>query len=180
LKDGFEANVTVPELPGRVFKGRIARNAGSLQPGTRTLLTEVDVDNPDGELRAGIYCRVHFQIPRREPIIIIPSQALIFNASGLSAAVYEDGTVRLRRLDLLRDDGAQVEVRRGLNPGDRVILSPPVNVRDGMRVELAEEPPAKTALSDPEAPRGLIQRLWHPKHIENRRADHRLNGQSQP
>ncbi len=155
LKDGFEADVTVPELPGRVFKGRIARNAGSLQPGTRTLLTEVDVDNPDGELRAGIYCRVLFKVPRREPTIIIPSQALIFNSSGLSAAVYENGTARLRHLDLLRDNGAQVEVRRGLNPGDRIILNPPVNIRDGMQVEIAEEPPTKTAMNDPEPPRGI-------------------------
>ncbi len=180
LKDGFEADVTVPELPGRVFKGRIARNAGSLQPGTRTLLTEVDVDNPNGELRAGIYCRVHFKVPRKEPTIIIPSQALIFNANGLSAAVYENGTARLRSLELLRDNGAQVEVRRGLNPSDRIILNPPVNIRDGMQVEIAQEPATKTAMNDPEPPRGLVQRLWHSKRIENRRAGDRPNEQSRP
>ena len=139
LKDGYEAEVTVPELPGRVFKGKIARNASSLQPGTRTLLAEVDVENPKGELRAGVYCRVHFNIPRRDPTIIVPSQALILNANGLSAAVYNDGQAHLRRLDLLRDDGAQVEVRAGLNPGDRIILNPPVNIRDGMRVQAAAE-----------------------------------------
>lgn len=139
LRDGYEAQVTVPELPGRVFKGKIARNASSLQPGTRTLLTEVDVDNPNGELRAGVYCRVHFDIPRPEPIIIVPSQAVIFNRNGLSAAVYQDGAAQLKRLDLLRDDGAQVEVRAGLNPGDRIILNPPVNIRDGMRVQAAPE-----------------------------------------
>ncbi len=139
LKDGYEAEVTVPELPGRVLKGKIARNASSLQPGTRTLLTEVDVPNPKGVLHAGVYCRVHFDIPRLEPVIIIPSQAVIFNKNGLSAAVYENGTAQLRRLDLLRDDGAQVEVRAGLNPGDRIILSPPVNIRDGLRVQAAAE-----------------------------------------
>ncbi len=139
LKDGYEAEITLPELPGRVFKGKIARNANSLQPGTRTLLTEVDVPNPNGELHAGIYCRVHFDIPRLEPVIIIPSQAVIFNRNGLSAAVYSDGQAHLRRLDLLRDDGAQVEVRAGLNPGDRIILNPPVNIRDGMRVQAAAE-----------------------------------------
>ena len=95
LKDGYEAKITVPELPGRVFTGKIARNASSLQPGTRTLLTEVDVPNPNGELHAGIYCRVHFDIPQLEPVIIIPSQAVIFNKSGLSAAVYENGTAQL-------------------------------------------------------------------------------------
>jgi RND family efflux transporter MFP subunit len=139
LNDGYEAKITVPELPGRVFSGKIARNASSLQPGTRTLLTEVDVPNPKGELHAGVYCRVHFDIPRLEPVIIIPSQAVIFNQNGLSAAVYENGTAHLRRLNLLRDDGAQVEVRAGLSPGDRIILNPPVNIRDGMRVQASAE-----------------------------------------
>jgi len=139
LKDGYEAEITLPELPGRVFKGKIARNASSLQPGTRTLLTEVDVPNPDGELHAGIYCRVHFNVPRLEPVIIVPSQAVIFNKNGLSAAVYDNGTAQLRRLDLLRDNGAQVEVRAGLNPGERIILNPPVNIRNGMRVQAALE-----------------------------------------
>ena len=64
---------------------------------------------------------------------------MILNANGLSAAVYNDGQAHLRRLDLLRDDGAQVEVRAGLNPGDRIILNPPVNIRDGMRVQAAAE-----------------------------------------
>ncbi|MGA7325107.1 MAG: efflux RND transporter periplasmic adaptor subunit [Rhodomicrobium sp.] len=145
IKDGLDAGVTVPELPGRVFKGKIARNASSLQAGTRTLLTEVDVDNPDGELRAGIYCRVHFDIPRQEPIIIVPSEAVIFNSNGLTAAVYENGVAHIRRLDLLRDDGAQVEVRAGLKPGDRVILSPPIDVRDGMRVQTAQDTAIRTA-----------------------------------
>jgi RND family efflux transporter MFP subunit len=150
LKDGFDARVTVPEIAGRVFEGKIARNAGSLQPGTRTLLTEVDVNNADGQLRAGIYCRVLFDIPRLEPVIIVPSQAVIFDSNGLSAAVYENGTARLRHLDLLRDNGAQVEVRAGLHPGDRIILNPPAGIRDGMRVQdLEDGAPPRTALNDP-------------------------------
>jgi RND family efflux transporter MFP subunit len=154
LKDGFDAQVTVPELPGRVFKGKIARNAGSLQPGTRTLLTEVDVNNAGGELRAGIYCRVYFDIPRLEPVIIVPSQAVIFDSNGLSAAVYENGTARLKHLDLLRDNGAQVEVRAGLNPGDKIVLNPPAGIRDGMRIQSLEEeaPQRRTALNEPGAP----------------------------
>ena len=139
LKDGYEAEITLPELPGRVFKGKIARNASSLQPGTRTLLTEVDVPDPDRELHAGIYCRVHFDVPRLEPVIIVPSQAVIFNKNGLSADVYDNGTAQLRRLNLLRDNGAQVEVRAGLSPGERIILNPPVNMRNGMRVQAASE-----------------------------------------
>jgi RND family efflux transporter MFP subunit len=151
LKDGIEAEIAVPELPGRAFKGRIARNANSLQAGTRTLLTEVDVNNADDQLRAGIYCRIHFDILRVEPVIVVPSQAVIFDSNGLSAAVYENGTARLRHLDLLRDNGAQVEVRGGLNPGDRIILNPPAGIRDGMHVQDLEESAPRTALNEPPA-----------------------------
>lgn len=134
LKDGAAAEVRVPEIPGRVFHGTVARNANALQPGTRTRLTEVDVDNADGTLFPGLYCTVRLFIPRAQPVISIPSQALIFNKNGLSAAVYEDGVVRIRKLNLLADNGAEVDVRTGLKPNDLIILSPPINIRDGMRV----------------------------------------------
>jgi RND family efflux transporter MFP subunit len=135
LKDGEAAEVIVPEVPGRIFKGKVARNASSLDPATRTLQTEVDVDNSEGFLRAGLYCSVRLLVPRQAPTIIIPSQALIFDASGLSAAVYRDGVARLRHLDLERDDGAVVEVRAGLDPGDQVILNPPLDIQDGTKVK---------------------------------------------
>ena len=135
LKDGDAAAVIVPEVPGRIFKGKVARNASSLDPATRTLQTEVDVDNSEGLLRAGLYCSVQLLVPRQAPTIIIPAQALIFDADGLSAAVYRNGVARLRHLDLERDDGAQVEVRSGLEPGDQVILNPPLDIQDGMKVK---------------------------------------------
>lgn len=134
LKDGQEAQVTVPELPGRVFHGRLARNASALQPDTRTVLAEVDVENKDGALAPGIYTIVHLDEPRLYPVVSVPSQALIFNANGLQAAVYDNGVARLRQLDVAADNGANVEVRAGLQPGDRLILNPPIGVVDGMRV----------------------------------------------
>jgi RND family efflux transporter MFP subunit len=135
IKDGDLATVTVPELPDRVFNGKVARNARALAAGTRTLLTEVDVDNKDGTLTAGLYGIVHLQVRRQNPIVLIPSQAVIFNKDGLSAAVVSGGKVELRKLELESDNGADVEVRNGLRPGDRVIVSPPTNVTDGMRVQ---------------------------------------------
>jgi RND family efflux transporter MFP subunit len=135
IKNGDSATVTVPELPDRVFEGKVARNAKALAAGTRTLLTEVDVNNKDGVLTAGLYGIVHFQVRRSNPIVLIPSQAVIFSKDGLSAAVVAGGKVELRKLNLEADNGADVEVRSGLKPGDRVILSPPANVRDGMRVQ---------------------------------------------
>jgi RND family efflux transporter MFP subunit len=134
LKDGDSAEVTVPELPGRMFHGTVARNAAALQQQTRTLLTEVDVNNVDGTLTAGLYGVVRLQEPRPQPVVFIPSEAVIFDKDGLSAAVYEDGRARLRHLDLEADDGAQIEVRAGLQRGDRLILDPPIGLTDGMRV----------------------------------------------
>jgi RND family efflux transporter MFP subunit len=134
LHDGQQADVTVPELPGRVFRGPITRNASALEPGTRTMLTEVDLDNRDGALRAGLYGVVHIAVPRPHPVVIIPSEAVIFSRNGLQAAVVEDGRLRLRTLDIAADDGAQTEVRGGLKPGDRVIVSPPVDATDGVAV----------------------------------------------
>jgi RND family efflux transporter MFP subunit len=134
LRDGNAAEVTVPELPGRVFHGTVARNANALQQQTRTLLTEVDVDNADGTLTAGLYGVVHLKEPRPQPVVLVPSEAVIFDKDGLSAAVYENGEARLRHLDLEADDGARVEVRAGLKPGDQLILNPPIGLSDGMRV----------------------------------------------
>jgi RND family efflux transporter MFP subunit len=133
LKDGQTATVTVPQLAGRVFHGTVARNAQALSTSTRTLLAEVDVDNKEGALAAGLYGIVHFEFPRESPVVMIPSEAIIFDKNGLSAAVFADGEVHLRHLDLQADNGAQVEVRAGLKPGDQVILNPPLNVTEGMK-----------------------------------------------
>lgn len=135
IKDGDHATITVPELVNRTFSGTVARNAQALSAGTRTLLTEVDVDNKNGELTAGLYCVVHLELHRSGPVVRLPSQAVIFNKDGLNAAVVVDGKVQFRKLELEADNGADVEVRDGLKPGERVILSPPVNLVNGMPVK---------------------------------------------
>ncbi|HUN40297.1 MAG TPA: efflux RND transporter periplasmic adaptor subunit [Acetobacteraceae bacterium] len=140
MKDGDEADVTVPELPGRVFHGRLARNANALQPDTRTVLAEVDVDNRNGALAPGVYTIVHLHEPREYPVIVVPSQAIIFDDAGLQAAVYHNGALHLRRLNIAADNGATLEVRDGLHAGDRLILDPPIGATDGMRVTMAQQP----------------------------------------
>jgi RND family efflux transporter MFP subunit len=134
IRDGDRATMTIPELPRHVFTGTVARNAETLSGGTRTLLTEVDVDNKDATLTAGLYGIVHLQARRTNPVVLIPSQAVIFTNDGLNAGVVAGGNLELRKLDLEADDGAQVEVRAGLKAGDQIILNPPVNATDGMRV----------------------------------------------
>jgi RND family efflux transporter MFP subunit len=139
IKNGQHAVVTVPGLPGRRFDGIVARNAAALSTATRTLLTEVDVNNSSGLLTGGLYCVVHFELPRDQTTVQIPSEAVIFTGSGLTAAVYKDGRVELRSLDIKYDNGADLEVQGGLQPGDQLILDPPLNVIDGMKVRAVQE-----------------------------------------
>ncbi len=138
IKDGSQADVTVPEIPGRTFHGTVARNANALQAGTRTLLTEVDIDNPDGTLHPGLYCTVRFSLPRTQSVTIVPAEAVIFDERGLSVAVFADGKAHLRHIELAADNGVQVEIKQGLNAGERVILNPPVALADGMRVKATD------------------------------------------
>ena len=136
LKDGQDATVTIPELPDHVFHGTVARNAGALVTQTRTLLAEIDVPNPDKLLSPGLYAIVHLQQPRARPVVVIPTEAVIFNKDGLSAAVVDHGTAAVRHLAVAADNGATLEISDGLKPGDKVILSPPVDLTPGMKVRL--------------------------------------------
>jgi len=139
LKDGDHASVTIPELPGKSFDGVVARNASSLAAGTRTLLTEVDIDNRNGELTAGLYSIIHLKVNRPNPIIKVPSQAVIFNKDGLFAAIAgSDGKAEMRKLNVEYDNGADVEVRDGLKAGDKIILNPPATINNGMQVKVQE------------------------------------------
>jgi RND family efflux transporter MFP subunit len=136
VRPGIKAVIRVPEMPGRTFEGTVTRFATALQPGSRTLLTEVDIPNPDGTLPAGVYCTVDLHIPRESPSLTFPAEAVIFNAGGVQVAVVENGVVRLTRIDIARDLGRQIEAREGVKPGDQVILHPPVDLVDGMRVQV--------------------------------------------
>jgi RND family efflux transporter MFP subunit len=136
LAPGVAAVVRVPELPGRDFPGAVARIADALQPGTRTLLTEIDVPNPDHALSPGIYCTVELKIPRKTPSLIVPSEAIIFNREGLSVAVVEDGMARIRPITVVRDFGTSVEVSAGVKDGDQVVLNPPVDLTDGRALKV--------------------------------------------
>ena len=137
------AVVRVPEMPGREFPGTVTRIADALQPGSRTLLTEIDVPNPDHALTPWVYCMVELKIPRKAPSLIVPSEAIIFNREGLSVAVVEGGVAHIRKISLVRDLGTSVEVNAGVSTGDQVILSPQVNLTDGLKVAIRTPPPPK-------------------------------------
>jgi RND family efflux transporter MFP subunit len=138
---GTSAMVRVPEMPGRDFPGQVTRIADALQPGTRTLLTEIDVPNPDHALSPGMYCRVELKIRRKTSSLIVPSEAIIFNRDGLSVAVVDDGVVNLRKITSVRDFGTTVEVSSGVAEGDKVVLNPQVDLTDGRKVVIRADPP---------------------------------------
>jgi RND family efflux transporter MFP subunit len=140
---GTAAVARVPEMPGREFPGKVTRIADALQPGSRTLLTEIDVPNPDRALSPGLYCLVELKIPRKSPSLIVPSEAIIFNREGLSVAVVEDGVAHIRKINLVRDLGTSVEVNAGVSSGEQVILSPQVDMTDGRKVAIRTPAPAK-------------------------------------
>jgi RND family efflux transporter MFP subunit len=132
---GVDAVVRVPELPNREFEGEVTRIADALQSGTRTLLTEIDLPNPDGALSAGVYCTVELRIPRKTPSFAVPAEAIIFDRNGLQVAVVNNGKAEIRKVRVTRDRGTQVEVDSGVQAGDQVILNPPVTLADGSKVQ---------------------------------------------
>jgi len=141
LGPGVDAVVRVPEIPDRTFPGKVTRIASALQPGSRTLLTEIDVPNPDGALSPGIYCTVELYIPRKTPSMIIPADAVVFDQNGLHVAVVENGIVHLQKIAIARDFGTQVEVHDDVKPGDQVVLNPMVNLAEGSKVAVRKNKP---------------------------------------
>ncbi|MET0878903.1 MAG: efflux RND transporter periplasmic adaptor subunit [Tardiphaga sp.] len=135
---GVTASIHVPEIPDRVFDGTVTRTASAVQPGSRTLLTEVDIANPDGALRPGIYCTVDLHVPQKAPALTVPADAVIFDAGGTRVAVVENGVAHMRKVTIARDFGTSVEVSNGIRAGDRVVLNPAVNMADGEQVKLQE------------------------------------------
>jgi RND family efflux transporter MFP subunit len=138
---GVGAIVRVPELPDREFPGKVTRIADALQSGTRTLLTEIDIPNPDGALRTGIYCTIELHIPRKTPSLLVPADAIIFNRNGMQVAVVNNGKAEIHKVEVKRDLGTQVEVDSGVRAGDQVVLNPPISLADGSKVQVRPEVP---------------------------------------
>lgn len=136
LTDGVKTNIHVPNLPGKVFPGKVTRVADALAPDTRTLLTEIDIPNPDGVLTPGTYCTVELFIPRKTPSLIIPSQAIIFDENGMQVAVVKSGRANIQTVNVTRDMGTSVEVDHGVEAGDYVVLDPPVDLANGQKVKM--------------------------------------------
>lgn len=138
-RDGATAYATVPEHPGEKFTGRIVRNANAIDPASRTLLVEVDVKNPTGELLPGSYASVHLSVPGRREAVVIPSNTLLFRSEGLRVAVVKDGKVQLMPIVIGRDFGESVEVLTGINRDDLVVVNPSDSISAGEQVTITKQ-----------------------------------------
>ena len=136
LTPGVDAVVRVPEIPNRAFHGKVTRIARALETSTRTLLTEIDIPNPDGALQPGAYCLVDLDIPTASPSLLIPADATIFNRDGIQVAVVDDGTVHIHKVSVTRDLGTQLEVDGGVKPGEQVIINPSITLAEGSKVRI--------------------------------------------
>jgi len=137
---GVEADVTLAEFPGRAFKGSLVRNSQAIDAASRTMLAEVAVDNPTGELLPGAYAQVHLKLRATNMALVIPVNSLIFRADGIQVAVVlPDERVALKKILLGRDFGTEVEVLSGLDQTDVVIFNPSDSLTSGTKVRVVKE-----------------------------------------
>ncbi len=139
-RPGSSATLTLEEFPGRTFRGTLVRNANAIDLASRTLLVEVDVDNPGGELLPGAYVFVHLSLPKQIASVTVPANTLLFRAEGLQLAVVRDGQAQLLPVTIGRDYGTTVEILSGLQPTDQVIVAPSDSLVSGTRVRIASVP----------------------------------------
>jgi RND family efflux transporter MFP subunit len=136
---GISAELTLAEFPGRRFHGKLVRTAEAMDSGTRTLLTEVDVENPTGELKPGAYAEVHLNIPAGARAVIVPVGAILFRSEGVRLGVVRDGKVNLVPVVMGKDFGTEVEVLSGISPNDLIIMNPADSLTDGAVVRAVQQ-----------------------------------------
>jgi RND family efflux transporter MFP subunit len=147
---GLTADLTLAEFPGQRFTGKLVRTAEAINYTTRTLLAEVDVNNPSGQLLSGAYAEVHFKVPGHVSTYILPVDTLLFRKEGLNVAIVENGKAKLVPVMPGRDFGNSIEIVSGLKGNESVISSPPDSIVTGETVQIA----APQATPPPATPGG--------------------------
>ena len=135
-RPGSAAYITQAEFPGRRFAGKIVRTADAIDPVSRTLLTEVDVDNPTGELLPGAFVSVHLKLDSRVAAVTLPVNTMLFRSEGLRVAVVRNGKAELVPITIGRDFGNEFEIVAGVSPDDQVILNPSDSLTSGTPVRV--------------------------------------------
>ena len=132
------AEIVLAEFPGRRFTGKLVRTAEAINATTRTLLVEVDLDNPGGTLLSGSYAEVHLKVPAAGSTYIIPVNTLIFRAKGLQVGVVRDGKLEVINVTAGHDLGTEIEIVAGLKDTDQVVLNPPDSLISGQEVQVVQ------------------------------------------
>ncbi|HXF29349.1 MAG TPA: efflux RND transporter periplasmic adaptor subunit, partial [Chlamydiales bacterium] len=138
ITEGVEGKVTIREFPNREFSAKVKRYAKALDPVTRTLLTELHIDNKNGELLAGIYADVTFTIPPQFPVFVIPTQAVIIRQGPPEVAVLDkDDIVHLKTVRIGQDLGKTFTIEEGITANDRIVTNPSEKIKEGTKVKIA-------------------------------------------
>jgi RND family efflux transporter MFP subunit len=132
------AEVALAEFPGKRFPGKLVRTSESINGITRTLLVEVDLDNPSSTLLSGSYAEVHMQIPVQNSTFLLPVTSLIFRGEKLQVGVVTEGKVTVRDVIPGHDFGDQIEIVSGLKAGDQVVTNPPDSLVSGQEVKIVQ------------------------------------------
>ena len=141
---GIRSELTLAEFPGRRFPGKLVRTAEAMDAGTRTLLAEIDIANPTGELKPGSYAQVHLEIPAKARAVIVPVGAILFRSEGLRIGVVRDQKrVELVPVILGKDFGTEVEVLSGISKDDWMIVNPADSLTSGAEVRPVPENAAR-------------------------------------
>ncbi len=141
LHDGLTATVEFPQFPNRTFDAAFATTANSFNAQSRTVLTELTVDNPQRRIWPGAYAEVHFTVPSRPGLLVIPEQSLLFRAAGLQVALVRQNRVHLQSVKLGLNLGDTVQVVSGLASSDRLIGNPSDGLLEGEEVHVVDVPP---------------------------------------
>jgi RND family efflux transporter MFP subunit len=138
VKAGMTADLSLAEFPGQKFKGKLVRTANAIDMTTRTLLIEIDVDNPTGTLFSGSYAEVHLNVPASSSTLLLPVNTLLFRTEGLRVGVVRDNKVVLASVTIGHDFGDQIEIVTGLKPDDKVVINPPDSIISGQEVQVVQ------------------------------------------
>jgi multidrug efflux pump subunit AcrA (membrane-fusion protein) len=145
---GSTATLTLDEFPSEVFRGKVTRTSQSIDMASRTLNTEIDVDNPTGQLLPGAYVHAHLKLPGQTRSVIIPSNTLLFRSEGLRVGVVRNGHAQLVPVAIGVDYGATVQVTSGLTLADQVIVSPSDSLISGTPVRITKTSAGTTPTPD--------------------------------
>src|ERR1700693_2403522 len=132
------ADLHLAEFPDRKFQGKLVRTADAINVTTRTLLVEIDVDNPTGTLLTGSYAEVHLAVPTQASTYLLPVNTLLFRSEGLQVGIVKDGKVVLSAVTPGHDFGSEIEIVAGLNASDQVIINPPDSIISGQQVQIVQ------------------------------------------